>query len=280
MVKLKQLPDYTWEIPNPVGTWIVSPDKHGAPPEDKEGGVDPWAFSCLLQATELVKPVGKVDLGDFGEWTSVSPWKYKRRKRPDMARTIDNLNEDVEYVGHLFDDMDQACKNAGTKKKIVLQGNHEVWVDNMIDEWKDLLGDIARSDLDLGSMMKFKERGWTYMPNYGDYVRLGNLFLYHGGHFGGQYHAAAHVRDLSASVMYAHYHDYQVAKRGLLGKGLHAAWAIGSLCKPRKPFMKGKPANWSHNFALVHVEKDGTFHVEVVEIFNGKCYVQGQKVTG
>lgn len=279
MVKLKQLPDYTWEIPNPTGTWIVTPDKHAAPPEDPEGGIDPWAVSCALQAIELVKPDGHIDLGDIGEWTSVSPWKYKRRKRPGVARTIDNLNEDVEYVGMVLDDIDEACKTAGTKKKILLQGNHELWVDNMVDEWKDLLGDVARSDLSLQQMLRLTERDIAYVK-YGDYIRLGNLFLYHGGHFGGQYHAAAHLRNLSASVMYGHYHDYQVAKTGLLGKGLHAAWSIGMLCKPRKPFMRGKPANWSHNFAVVHVEKDGMFHVEVVEIFNGTCYVQGKKVKG
>ena len=72
----------------------------------------------------------------------------------------------------------------------------------------------------------------------------------------------------------------RVAKTGLLGKGLHAAWSIGFLGKPRKPFMRGKPTNWSHNFAICYVEKDGTFHVEVIEIFNGVCYVQGKKVTG
>ncbi len=289
MVKLKRLPDYTWEIPKPQGTWIVSPDKHAAPEGDHEGGVDPWAMSCLYQAAELIKPTGEIDLGDVGEWSSVSPWKYKRRKRPGMKRTLDALAADVAAVNSVLDEKDKAFASA--TKKVMIQGNHELWVDNMLEEWQDDLNEFGQQwegivaapvpgrVLTLPEMLQLPQRKTAYVP-YGDYVRLGSLFLYHGGHFGGQYHAAAHLRGLSASVMYGHHHDYQVAKTGLLGKGLHAAWCIGMLCKPRKPFMRGRPVNWSHNFAVVHVEKDGTFHVEVIEIFEGKCYVQGKKITG
>ena len=221
---------------------------------------------------------GHIDLGDIGEWTSCSPWKYKRRKRPPTKEVFHNLQQDLTAVNGLLDEMDVAFANAGTKKKILLEGNHEIWVDHMVEEWQDVLADLARPDLCLEQMLKLKKRGIAYVP-YGDYVKLGQLYLYHGGHFGGVHHAAAHLRGLSASIMYGHYHDYQVAKTGLLGKGLHAAWCIGSLCKPRKPFMRGRPTNWSHNFAIVHVEKGGLFHVDVVEIFDGVCYVHGKKIT-
>lgn len=279
MVKLQRQEDFTWKVLAPQGTWVVLPDRHDAPADDTEGGVDPGAFSCAMQGIQLVKPTGVIDLGDIGEWTSVSPWQYKRRKRPPMRYVLDELNRDLEAVHKGQDVVDKVLAEVGCKKKIQLEGNHEVWIDNMIEEWEGQLGDLMRDGMSTPELLQLKERGYGYIP-YGDYVQLGKLFLYHGGHFGGQHHAAAHIRGLSSSVMYGHYHDYQVAKTGMLGKGLHAAWCIGFLGKPRKPFMKGKPTNWSHNFAIVHVEKDGLFHVEVVEIFNGKCYVQGKKVTG
>jgi hypothetical protein len=280
MLKIKQTPDYTWQIPTKAGeTWIFGPDQHNAPADDPNGGVDPYAVGCMAQAIEIVKPDGYGDLGDIGEWSSVSPWAYKRRKRPGMSKTVDMLYNDLEAVGAGQDLIDSSLAIAGTKKKIQFQGNHEVWIDNMLEEWRDELGRLMDPGMTTEKLLGLKERGYAYVP-YGDYATLGKLNIYHGGHFGGQHHANAHVANLSASVLYAHHHSYQVAKRSLLGKGVHAAWCMGFLGKPRKPFMKGKPTNWSHNFAIVHVEKAGVFHMEPVEIFEGVCYVYGKKVTG
>jgi hypothetical protein len=280
MVKLQKQPDFTWKIPNPQGTWIIIPDRHHAPDNDPEGGVDPKAWSCALQGIGLIKPDGLVDLGDIGEWSSVSPWKYKRRKRPPVKDVMANLERDLTSVWRGQDQLDEAALRVGCRRKVQLQGNHELWIDNMIEEWQEQLGSVMRAGMSTQGLLELKQRKYAYVP-YGDYIKLGDLFLYHGGHFNSQkYHAAQHLRELSASVMYGHYHDYQVAKTGLLGKGLHAAWSIGFLGKPRKPFMRGKPTNWSHNFAIVHVERNGHFHVEIVEIFDGVCYVQGKKVTG
>lgn len=281
MLKLKRMPDYTWNIPiKPGETWMFGPDQHNAPKGDLNGGVDPAAVGCMLQAIELVKPDGYGDLGDLGEWSSVSPWEYKRRSRPGVSQTADKLWNDLEAVGLAQDLVDSSLDIAGTKKRIQFQGNHEVWIDNMLLEWKERIGDLLLvPDLSVERLLKLKERGYAYVP-YGDYATLGKLNIYHGGHFGGQHHANAHLINLSASVLYAHHHSYQVAKRALLGKGVHAAWCMGFLGKPRKAFMKGKPTNWSHNFAIVHLEKNGIFHMEPVEIWNGVCYVYGKKVTG
>jgi hypothetical protein len=276
MVKLKQRKDYTWQVPNPKGTWLICPDRHHAPPGDEEGGIDPAAFSCMLQGIDIIKPDGFIDLGDIGEWSSCSPWQYKRRSRPPVKFLVQELMKDVMAVNKGQDDVDEALARVNCKRKIQILGNHEVWPQNMMDEWKDIMDPRFK----LENLLQLKERGYACVP-YGDYVRLGKLFVYHGGHCSShKYHTAQHLRELGASVMYGHQHDYQVTKVGHLGQGLHAAWCIGFLGNARKPFMKGKPTNWSHNFGVVHVEKDGSFHVEVIEIFNGSCYIQGKKVTG
>jgi hypothetical protein len=280
MLRLKQMPDYTWQIPfKPGDTAIFGPDQHNAPAGDPNGGVDPAAVSCMAQAIQIVKPNLYGDLGDIGEWSSVSPWNKSRQKRPDMAKTIDALYDDLEAVAAGQDLIDGVLDEVGCKRKIQFQGNHEVWIDNMLGEWREQLGRLMAPDMTTEKLMGLKERGYAYVP-YGDYASLGKLNIYHGGHFGGQHHANAHVANLSASVLYAHHHSYQVAKRALLGKGVHAAWCMGFLGKPRKPFMKGRPTNWSHNFAIVHVEKGGRFHMEPVEIFEGVCYVYGRKIVG
>ena len=51
-------------------TAIVTPDKH-FPLADSP------AINVLCQAIELIKPDIYIDLGDIGEWSHFSRWKYK-----------------------------------------------------------------------------------------------------------------------------------------------------------------------------------------------------------
>ena len=48
-----------------VKRFIVTPDKHFPLADDS-------AIGCLIKAIEIVKPSGYIDLGDVGEWESVS----------------------------------------------------------------------------------------------------------------------------------------------------------------------------------------------------------------
>ena len=56
---------------------IVFADVH-APLHDKK------AVSVVCKAIEMVKPDTVINLGDMGEWDSVSAWKYKKKKRPPI----------------------------------------------------------------------------------------------------------------------------------------------------------------------------------------------------
>ena len=60
---------------------IVIPDQH-FPIHDEA------AIKVVLKAIKIVKPNVFINLGDVGEWESVSGWKYKRRKRPPLEYQI------------------------------------------------------------------------------------------------------------------------------------------------------------------------------------------------
>ena len=70
---------------------IVTPDKH-APLHDKA------AINVVCKAIELVKPDIYVDLGDLGEWHSVSHWQWKRKKKPPLEYIMPVVNKDIEEV--------------------------------------------------------------------------------------------------------------------------------------------------------------------------------------
>ena len=56
---------------------VVTPDKH-APIHDRA------AINVVKKSIEIVKPDIYVDLGDLGEWGSVSHWQWKRKKKPPV----------------------------------------------------------------------------------------------------------------------------------------------------------------------------------------------------
>jgi hypothetical protein len=251
---------------------LVLPDQHYAPESCTEGGVDPGAEACVLKAIEIVKPDIFVNIGDAGEFNSVCHFKYKRVKRPPLNYQLKELDIDAAAVNAGLDKFDEALAKVGCKEKHFCEGNHCCWLDNLCLEYEHL-----KKDYSPPALLKLKERGFKYHP-YGKYIKFGKLAVYHGGHYVGIYHAHKHAVGLGHSVMYAHTHDQQTAKVATLDS-YHGAWSIGSICKANKPFLKGRPTNWSHNFAIIHFREGGKFNVEIVEIFEGVCYLWGNKVT-
>ena len=90
---------------------IVTPDKH-FPLEDKK------AINVVCQAIELVKPDIYIDLGDTGEWQSVSHWQWKKKKRPPLEYQLPFVYKEIEAVNKGMD-------KAGTKERHFTEGNHK-----------------------------------------------------------------------------------------------------------------------------------------------------------
>ena len=64
--------------------YIVTPDKH-FPLHDKK------AINCLVKIIKAVKPDGYIDLGDTGDWNSVSHWQWKRKTKPPLEYYLPNI---------------------------------------------------------------------------------------------------------------------------------------------------------------------------------------------
>ena len=61
----------------PIKRVVVTPDKHFPL-------ADIPAIKALCKSIEIIKPDAYIDLGDVGEWESVSHWKWKKKKRPPL----------------------------------------------------------------------------------------------------------------------------------------------------------------------------------------------------
>jgi len=253
-------------------TGIIIPDTH-IPLHSQE------AMNVVYKAIKLVKPELVMHLGDVGEWDAVSSWKYAKKKRPPLEQLVRNLKQDALVVNTELDRLDHVCRNAGVKEKIMLGGNHEVWLDNFVndnDEDRDFLDRFTPQNI-----MKLQERGWEWV-NHGEYLTIGELTFYHGGHCGTQHHARQHLVNLGVNVVYGHQHSVQRASLSGLN-GVHAAFCIGCLksCQgENNKWLRGRKVNWSHAFAIVYWNSDGTFRVEMVDVTDGRTTLWGRELNG
>ena len=145
---------------------IVFPDVH-FPLHDMK------ALSCALQAIKIVKPDIYVNIGDVGEWNHFSPWKYKGKKLPDLEYQIPFLDQDIRDVNAGLDIIDYELKKHKVSEKYMLQGNHELWMDNFVERYPYM------QEYTFPKACKLKERGYKYYE-YNLPLKLGKINFIHG----------------------------------------------------------------------------------------------------
>ena len=106
---------------------IITPDKHFPLHDEK-------AINCLIKAIHLIKPDFYVDLGDVGEFESVSHWQWKKKKRPPLEYQLPFVEEEVKQVNAGLDIIDEALDKVACKNKYFTQGNHDEWLDRFVME--------------------------------------------------------------------------------------------------------------------------------------------------
>ena len=247
---------------------IVTPDKHFPLADDA-------AISVLIQAIELVKPDIYVDLGDVGEWSHFSRFKFKGKEKPPLEYMVNDCNDDIIDVNLGMDKIDAALDKVGCTEKYMCEGNHDNWVNEFAVRY-------PYTNYSFKDAVNLESRGYAYYP-MGTHVKLGHLYLYHGHLYGGMYHAANHLRRLGCNIMYGHWHDLQHMTATHMD-GPKAAWSMGCLKDMRSEsnaWLRNRKTNWAHAFAIVDFYGDnGEFTVDVVQIIEGRTSIWGTLLDG
>ena len=228
---------------------IIIPDQH-YPLQDNA------AVNCVVKAIEKVKPNVFVNLGDVGEWESVSAWKYKDKKLPPLEFQIPIIDEDIRLVNEGLDVWDKVLKKVKCSK-------YPYMVNYTFER-----------------ACKIKERGYKY-TEYNLPIQIGKLTFFHGA-YATTYHAKKHLEAYGENVIYGHTHDVQRHTLTKLGGNI-AAWSMGCLkdmSHEKNRWLKGRLHNWAHAFAIVDWYTNGKFKVEIVEIVDGKTSVWGEIIDG
>jgi len=260
----------------PNKRYLVIPDLHAE-------YADLPAFFCMIGAIGVVKPDGFICLGDVGEWESASHWQWKKKKRPPLDYQLSELGVDIKIVNGFLDIIDEHLDKANVKEKHMIQGNHDEWVDRLVEENPHL----ERTSHDFGKGYLFKDavglkkRGYKFHP-VGKLLKIGHLRYYHGHHVKSKtYHARRHLQDMGCNVMYGHWHDFQQHSITQVD-GEKSAWCIGCLKRmdhDANQWLGRRPTNWGHGFAVVDYFGND-FNVTVHRIINGKTCVGRETIDG
>jgi len=247
---------------------IVTPDKH-FPLHDKA------SINVVCKAIELVKPDVYIDLGDTGEWQSVSHWQWKKKKRPPLEYQLPFVIKEIEEVNKGMDLIDASLDKAGVKERHITEGNHDDWLNRFVDENPYLKGYKFKD------AVRLKERGYTYHP-IGKLFKMGSLYFYHGHHFGSMNHTRNHLLRLGCNVMYGHHHDMQQSSVTHMD-GPKSAWSIGCLkdmTAEANAWLGNRQHNWQLGFAIVNFYDRKNFNVNLCTIIDGKTVVDGELIDG
>ena len=251
----------------PVRRTVVTPDKH-FPLADMP------SIKAVCKAIEIVKPDTYIDLGDVGEWESVSHWKWKRKKRPPLEYLMADIEKDIKDVNKGMDIIDESLDKVKCKNKHFCEGNHDDWLNQFNAEHPYL-------KLSTKDALNLDARKYTYHA-MGKYFKLGKLYFYHGHHYTSLHHAKNHLMKLGVNIMYGHHHDLQQASVTHMD-GQKSAWSIGCLkdmSDEENQWLGNRKTNWSHAFSIVDFFENGYFTVHVIQIIKGKASLWGEIIDG
>ncbi len=243
---------------------------------------NPTAFKAVLKFIKWVKPNEVILLGDAMNMDTVNHWKknkgdilYFEGKR--MRTEYANFDRDV------LKPIERAIgKNA---KKIYMGGNHEDWVNQVVDKFPQLQG-MVEPDI----CLKLHERNWIWIPyvvnnadgtwKRGTYT-IGKLLVFH-GQYTNKYHSAKTASQFSKSVAYGHTHDIQMSTSTTQDDYMsyHTAQSIGCLANLSPEFLQGRANRWVNAFGIVYLRKGGYFNLYVPIIVKGKFVYAGKIFDG
>ena len=131
---------------------IITPDKH-FPLHNQP------AINVVCEAIKIIKPDFYVDLGDTGEFDSVSHHQWKRKHRPPLEYIIPRVYDDIKEVNKGMDIIDEALDKVRVKERYFTEGNHDDWLNRFSEENPYLQG------LRVDEALLLKQRGYEYYPN-------------------------------------------------------------------------------------------------------------------
>lgn len=230
---------------------------------------------CIKAVAELlrdIRPDGLILNGDILDLIELSSHARGSVAQLEGLRICKVFGEANSVL-----DLWQDAAGPQCKENHFVEGNHEDrlnrWIrtgDNSV--W---LGDESVS---IPNRLKLVQRGFVYHAGYPKaYVRLGHLIVTH-GKYCTKYAAATHLERYRCSVLVGHVHTPGM-HYGSGFEQVQVGIVTGHLADVNKPALSyaSVPNSWQQGFAIVVVEPNGNFHIELKNFVDGVFYYGGKR---
>ena len=202
--------------------------------------------------------------GDSLDLACISHWNRGKVKTVEGKR----LHRDFDVFNQLLDKHDAIVKST-IKEKFFLTGNHEQWLDDLIEADPQSFEGFIELDANLG----LTDRGYTIVERRGIYS-VGKLNFIHGDYKEGMppaFHAKAVTQVFHRNVVYGHYHTEQ-AYTEISPADTRPVFAqsVGTMGHVNPAWRKNSPSMWVNSFFVAYIHDDGSFSPYLVRIVNGR----------
>lgn len=207
-------------------------------------------------------------MGDYMDLSCISHWNKNRHRTLEMQR----LKSDYIIGNSLLDEFDKRLPS--NCDKYYLEGNHEAWAEQLIDEIPALEGMIEPKN-----MLFLDDRKYKYYK-YNELVKIGRLYATH-GIYTGPTSIKKHIDELKVNCIFCHTHTLGLYLSSSPARDIaFVGYNAGCLSDLSPDYMKNKPNAWNHGFAIGYFYPNGYFDVQLIRIINGKCIVNMKEYDG
>lgn len=211
--------------------------------------------SALVTALKDVKDIGVDAIYINGDL--MDAYQLSRHEKNKFNR---NFKYEVDMTRLFFEEIRNQFKEQDVYFKI---GNHDQRFDKYIMDNADQLHGLVT----LEDVLRLRDHRVKLVSSMTKVI-AGKLNILHGHELpvkGAMNHARAVMMKTSSNVLMGHFHRSDRSYMRDLEGDVHAVFGTGCLCKLNPKYMPIN--NWNHGWALVHLEKDGTFEIESKDIF-------------
>jgi hypothetical protein len=163
-------------------------------------------------------------------------------------------------------------------QKIWIQGNHDYWEDQLVDEHPELEGTIERRHL-----LNLESRGWQFIE-CGKHFTKGKLKVIHGEQLAGignqvPGNAAKKALEIYCSnVLFHHFHkpaqDTKILPHNHTQKWM--SWCSPIAGETQAAFLRNRATGWLNGFNVIEYREGGLFNLFPVIVINGAASYGGR----
>lgn len=230
---------------------------------------DPKAISVAMQFIADFKPKHVILGGDMLDCGAVS---HHNKGKAGNIEGLRLFSDAKELRRGVIEPIEEVAKG----RLIYHTGNHEDWLNDLIDEQPGLSGIV-----DIGSILNLSKR-WEVIEQ-GEASQLGKLVFIHGDQLKGGVHVAkTAVEAYERNVRFGHFHTFQTfTKTSAVDINGHTGTSVPCLCKRAPRYGQGAPNKWMQGFLWGYVGgPSGCFNDYVTVIVNGNAIINGKAYRG